>query len=445
MRPLGWLRGLGGRVRSRCVGIRALQDENARLRNENAGLARQVYEMQEKNAQATMSAQRELELESVIEALHHEKEDLYERLKAADVAKSTGEQSFRIFSRRLRTMQEQLNSAHEETETIRAELRRMQYEAPNAPISNGDGFFREKLEEVQSENAALRRMVEEMRHDTTTDAGHPTTPSSRISTAPPSRVPSAFTSRTHSPALSRAKSMSVTAWDQHPYTRQDSSPYATSPYATTATSPYATTSPTDHQRRSFAEKMRLYESDPHLPAVAAAPLTASSSPRMSPRMSASVLSADNPFANPGRRAEVAGGVYTAHKGRAGHTGEAWADGHSPGHGFSPAKGNTLAGGTPVTPTPPAAQNGYLQTRDELNRELAALAATKAAVRVWCFPVFFSWHCFRDVGRPPYSTVTPPQSCLNLPILVLVDIGNEQDAAHRRPHAAPERRDRGAAG
>ncbi|KAI9095260.1 hypothetical protein DFS34DRAFT_651586 [Phlyctochytrium arcticum] len=74
------------------------------------------------------------------------------------------ESDFRLFSRKIRNLQDHNTQLQQESDNLRIELRKYQYEANQSSTNDSQtGFYKERLEEALLDNEALRAFIEQLR------------------------------------------------------------------------------------------------------------------------------------------------------------------------------------------------------------------------------------------------------------------------------------------
>ncbi|KAJ3328980.1 hypothetical protein HDU76_008888 [Blyttiomyces sp. JEL0837] len=187
---------------------------------------------------------------NVLEQSTQEKSELSDLLLIEKAKNARNEDEFRLFGRKLRSLQDGNTQLRNENENLRAELRKYQYEGSSAAESSD--YFRDKLEQVLYDNQSLRSFAGELSRQN--DALHAELQRIRAGggavSATDSRLDDSSVSP-RSPAFSNRRSSGQTGTGEEVLDRR--SPGAE--YALRG------------RRESFTEKMKRYEEDDFSPVM----------------------------------------------------------------------------------------------------------------------------------------------------------------------------------
>ncbi|TPX68517.1 hypothetical protein SpCBS45565_g03053 [Spizellomyces sp. 'palustris'] len=229
--------------------VKDLKDQLSALNNEHQEVRNQLFESHDRDQ---VLYDKMTAMQESLELLREEKDEVYQLLQDEKAKTFRHEADFRLFSRKIRTLQEQNSQLYQEAEQLRIELRRMQYDAPSpSSPSIGDNFYKERLEEALLDNEALRALLEEfkrendaLKHQLTNTSIAPSSntldSTQTLETSPmdlprSAKIHSRLSSGPRSPTLHRMRSFP--AWERQ-------TPTATS-----------------GDRKAFADRMRQYESE----------------------------------------------------------------------------------------------------------------------------------------------------------------------------------------
>ncbi|KAJ3190060.1 hypothetical protein HDU85_000351 [Gaertneriomyces sp. JEL0708] len=120
----------------------------------------QVVKLQEA---LTESLGKQDAMREALELLNFEKDELQDQLIEERSKNTRAEADIRLFSRRNRTLHERYTALHQETEQLRVEIRRLQYET--SPSSDGENYYKERLIKALAENEVLQQILENARLD----------------------------------------------------------------------------------------------------------------------------------------------------------------------------------------------------------------------------------------------------------------------------------------
>ncbi|KND03696.1 uncharacterized protein SPPG_01162 [Spizellomyces punctatus DAOM BR117] len=229
--------------------VKDLKDQLSALNNEYQEVRNQLFESHDRDQVLNdkMTAMQES-----LDLLREEKDEVYQLLQDEKAKTFRHEADFRLFSRKIRTLQEQNSQLHQEAEQLRIELRRMQYDAPSpSSPSIGDNFYKERLEEALLDNEALRALLEEFKREndalklqltntsiapsSNIQESTKTLETSPMDLARSANIHSRLSSGARSPTLHRMRSFP--AWERQ------------TPTTTTG------------DRKAFVDRMRQYESE----------------------------------------------------------------------------------------------------------------------------------------------------------------------------------------
>ncbi|KAJ3176302.1 hypothetical protein HDU87_005344 [Geranomyces variabilis] len=360
--------------------ITRLSSELERLREDSLAKDREIQGLRQQKS--VVSEEDANAMAEMIDLLGHEKEELMQSLHFEKAKTFRNEADFRMFERKIRSLQEQNSRLQTETERLRVDLRRLQYEGQIASSqSEADGFYKQRLEEALLDNEALRALLE---------SSTPREPQPRIPAAAPTPRPmetaqvypfldaSASTRRPPSapqapgPTLHRAKSFA--AWGSE--TR--AAPPPQQPYY----------HPGD--RDVFDRKLKGYENPtttrPTTPATSATMAAMTPATKRVVRGSSSALSPDNPFSTV-RDLRTAAWPDSAAPTPSRRRARPLSESQMPSASSSPLPGSAAArnfsqsNASAISFGPPPHQQTaeYADMRDQLNEELAALTARKASL------------------------------------------------------------------
>ncbi|KAI9012848.1 hypothetical protein BC832DRAFT_548177 [Gaertneriomyces semiglobifer] len=102
-------------------------------------------------------------MREALDLLNFEKDELQGQLIEERSKNTRAEADIRLFSRRNRTLHERYTALHQETEQLRLEIRRLQYET--SPSSDGENYYKERLIKALAENEVLQQILENARLD----------------------------------------------------------------------------------------------------------------------------------------------------------------------------------------------------------------------------------------------------------------------------------------
>ncbi|KAJ3163691.1 hypothetical protein HDU86_000285 [Geranomyces michiganensis] len=360
---------------------RASVNEVHRLSSELKRMREELHAKDEKiqaltQSRGAVSEEDASAMAEMIELLGLEKEELTQALHLEKAKTFRNEADFRMFERKIRSLQDQNNRLHAESERLRIDLRRLQYEGQTSSApSDADGFYKNRLEEALLDNESLRALLE--------SSGARIDPSSqpRFPSAAPSVRPTengqvypfldanASTRRPpltpQTSTLHRAKSF--TAWGS------ETLPAPPSQYQA-------------GDRAAFDRKFKDYE-QPTTPR-STTPATSTTPAAMTPaamrvvRGSSSALSPDNPFSSARDHRTTAGWPDSTASSPSRRRARPLSEQQQPSASTSPGvRSFSHPNASAISFGPPAHQQTaeYASLRDQLNDELAALTARKASL------------------------------------------------------------------
>ncbi|KAJ3155488.1 hypothetical protein HDU89_006451 [Geranomyces variabilis] len=349
--------------------IKRLSSELERLREESLAKDREIQGLRQQKS--VVSEEDANAMAEMIDLLGHEKEELTQALHFEKAKTFRNEADFRMFERKIRSLQEQNSRLQTESERLRVDLRRLQYEGQAASSqSDADGFYKQRLEEALLDNEALRALLESSPQSRVPAVAPPARPvetaqvypfiDASASTRRPPSAPQAQGTTLH-----RAKSFA--AWGPEPRT----APPPQQPYY----------QPGD--RDAFDRKLKGYEkattSRLSTPAPSATMAAMTPAPTRVVRGSSSALSPDNPFSTVAWP-DSAGAPPSRRRARPLSESQMTSAASSPLPG-SAVRNFSQSNASAISFGPPAHQQTaeYADMRDQLNEELAALTARQASL------------------------------------------------------------------
>ncbi|KAJ3298182.1 hypothetical protein HK104_011032 [Borealophlyctis nickersoniae] len=234
--------------------VEDLQDQLHALKAEDEEVRNQLFDLQNKEHAA---AEERKMLLQVAEQVKMERDEACALLEEEKAKGFRNEADFRLFSRKIRTLQDTNTELRQEVEQLRVELRKYQYEAASAAPDNDSTFYKDRLEQALFDNESLRALIEEMKRENDSlksGASSPQTHSQPHPRTLTTRASASNLSPQHESHVLHNR-RSVPSLGGRPWT----SPESSGPQFTLGRQ--QAWGPDNNERAAFQERMRRYEEE----------------------------------------------------------------------------------------------------------------------------------------------------------------------------------------